>query len=573
MKTEKPVEQPTGTRKICFSYSRVSSLIQTADDKTGIERQLQSAQRVVAMHPGWILDDKLSISDLGLSGYHKKNLTETAKLGALVKALKDGKIPAGRIMLIDDMSRLTRAEVMTAFDLFRDLIRDGMEIYVCKSDRHYTKESLNNLTDLIIILVDITAAHDYAANLGKNVAAACKIKKQRSAESGKPYQFKIGGWLIWNNETKGYDLIPEKVKAVKRIFELACMGIGIRGIAKRLNEEKVPVMTNYDSKKIKSIKGWRSATIRRTLKEKKVLGYNEHMNPPVLMYPPIITEKVYYTAQAKINERRTQKYYGRGSDKPDNLFMGIGKCSKCGRSMIIYNGKKRKSGKHYKYLMCGGIRDGICSNNQLPQDQVEESFASMLSGSAFVAAYAETKPEAGSTLETLKGKIADTNTRLERFAADYEKSPSDMLAGLMTKTEAKVKELNQELETATTAQVGTSPLTDTRNELLAILYKGWYDVDVRLKLRELIRAVVDKIIVNGPDKCYTIHWKNGDTPTHVELFRKAYKIDDILIPCIPEWEKEMVRSGEVIRKQEEEKKVEPHWTKGTFAKMTAKNKV
>jgi hypothetical protein len=250
------------------------------------------------------------------------------------------------------------------------------------------------------------------------------------------------------------------------------------------------------------------------------------------------------------------------ADTARNLFSaGIAKCPKCGSNMTFrrkakpaFKNQGTRGGKPiHNYLVCGGIAEGICTNNMLGYENVEESFAMMLSGSQFVNAYGETKPEQGSTLETLKGKIADTNTRLEHYATDYEKSPSDMLAGLMTKTEAKEKELRKELETATTAQVGTSPLADTRNELLNILYKGWYDVDVRLKLRELIRAVVDKIVINGPDKCYTIHWKNKDKPTVVQILRKAYKIDGMLIPSIPDWEKEIVKAGEVIKRKEAQK--------------------
>lgn len=573
MKTDKSIK--TEPKRVCFSYARVSSILQTTDDKTGIERQLETARRV-AKEKGWALDETLSIADLGVSGYTGKNLGDTAKLGILLKALKDGKIPASRIMVLEALDRLTRLEIDEAYDQLRDILRAGLEIYIDRGSRHYTKASLKNPIDLIIAIVELAASHEYSAKLGERLSKAWKIKKQRAVEDGKPYRYKCASWLNWNEEKKCYEADPVKVQSVKRAFELATMGMGVRGVAKRMNEEKVPVISKYRGRKVQSARGWSCATIAKLLKRKYVLGINDNLQPPIKMFPQIISDKLYYTAQAKIEARKTHKFYGFSSDKPQNLFAGLSKCSKCGDAMNIFHNKavitentgSRGGQVHYAYLKCTGVRNGTCSRSQLQHRKIEESFAMMLSGSNFVNAYGETRPEQGNILETLKGKIADTENRLKRYTKDYENSPSDMLANLMTKTEIKEKALRQELEQTTAIKVGTNPLQDIRNEFLNILYKGWYDIDVRLKLRELIRAVVEKMVINGPDRCYTLFWKNKAKPTQVEIFRKAYKIDKILIPAVPNWEKEMVRAGEVIRKLEAEKAEQV--PEGLFRKLTGR---
>jgi hypothetical protein len=89
-----------------------------------------------------------------------------------------------------------------------------------------------------------------------------------------------------------------------------------------------------------------------------------------------------------------------------------------------------------------------------------------------------------------------------------------------------------------------------KNQLLNILYKGWTNTEVRLKLRELIRAVVSKIVVNGAKQCYDVYWKNGAPMTHVEVMKKAFKIDGLLMPAVQNWENEMVKIGNVVREMD-----------------------
>jgi hypothetical protein len=556
MKTEL---QPIEPRKILIPYSRVSSGPQATEDRTGIERQLQSARRCVATHPGWILDEHFNLTDPAKSGYKGANLEPDAALGGFLKMLNEGKIPLTptKILHIDDMSRLSRLPIKKARQLFEGILESGVEIYVHQDNKLYTKESLDTSMDLIISLLRIEASHKLSSDLGDKVKAAWSIKKTRSAESGKPFRSKTYSWLKWNEATQSYDTIPEKVKSVERVFELAIQGIGVRGITKRLNAEGTPVIGTACGKKIKSTI-WTTSSITKLLRRKGVLGYNINFEPPVKMYPAIISEKTFYKAQAKNEEHRTHKYYGRSSDKPQNLFVGLAKCSKCNAPMYTHRQKtpitsntgSRGGKSDFFYLRCKGVINGVCSDSMFRYDKLEESFASMLSGSAFVNAYGETKPEQTNEVEVIQGKVTETHTRLERYTADYEKQPSNALLNLMAKTETEEKNLRQEMEQAKTAKVGTSPLQDTRNELLAILYKGWYDTEVRLKLRELIRAVVEKIIINGIERTYTVYWKNGDKPTTVQVFNRAYKIDGLLMMASPHWEQDIVKAGEVIRQLE-----------------------
>jgi hypothetical protein len=52
----------------------------------------------------------LSLRDEGLSTYHQKHVTQGA-LGTFLRAVEDGRIPDGSVLIVEDLDRLSRAEV------------------------------------------------------------------------------------------------------------------------------------------------------------------------------------------------------------------------------------------------------------------------------------------------------------------------------------------------------------------------------------------------------------------------------------------------------------------------------
>jgi DNA invertase Pin-like site-specific DNA recombinase len=229
MKTEAAAKEQAG--KQCFSYIRFSSSKQATGDSE--KRQAEIAPRI-AKEKGWALREDLSIADLGLSAYKKQNL---GSLKAIQAAAKSGAIPHGTVMIVEALDRLTRTQLDIAFDLFRNILRSGIEIYVDKGSKHYTKESLNNPIDLIISLVEINAAHDYAAQISNRVGKAWKRKREALAQGTKLTK-KVPAWI----DAKTWQPIPEKAAVVKRIFNLYAAGNGQPTIVRFLNHDKVPTL-------------------------------------------------------------------------------------------------------------------------------------------------------------------------------------------------------------------------------------------------------------------------------------------------------------------------------------------
>ena len=241
--------------KICFSYIRFSSGKQAQGHSK--DRQLEIAPRI-AREKGWELDENLSIADLGLSAFSKANLGPKGKLGAVLTGVQTGKIPKGSVMIIEALDRLTRAQLDEAYELFRDLLKAGLELYVDRSSKHYTKESLKSPFDLLIAIVELNAANEFSAKLSDRVGRAWRNKREKLATKGERLTKRAVGWI----DSETWKPIPPRVAIVKRIFKLYDEGHGISAIVRKLNTEKIPT---WGDKRHDRQGDWNSSYIGRSL--------------------------------------------------------------------------------------------------------------------------------------------------------------------------------------------------------------------------------------------------------------------------------------------------------------------
>lgn len=555
--------------KTCFSYKRWSSAAQGEDGKSSDFRQT-IGPRVAAKY-GWNFDPNLSITDDGLSGYHGKNIGEKGGLGTLLRALKAGAFAKGRVMIIDEMSRLTRLGLRPAQQLLTDLLENGLELYIDRPmEKHITLADLDDPMAVTLFVWQIWANHEYSKKLSGNIATAYRKKKLECVEQGKSYRFRCFGWLKWE-DAKGeyvtldgwkkwdsankrllflheYDPNEDKIKSVKRIFDLANLGYGVRTITRTLNEEKLPCIGAVNGKKIKST-GWATVSVQRIIRGREVLGWNDNVDPPVKMFPQIINEKRYYSANAKMDARKTGKFYGRTNDAK-NLFVGLAKCT-CGRAMVLHYSDsektlKRKNEGYGKnggvgarggkkmlyYLQCSGFADGTCSSRQIRYDQVEASFSQSLFRPDFREQFNRSQTPQADNTTILRGQLAEVRKQLEKVQADYEMSltngePSNRIASVIFKFEAKEKELLDRIEQEKTRSIGTTPVKDAYSDFLKTIHQDWTNKENRLKLRELIRVMVDRMTIDVNLKTYDLYVKGQPKPIHVECDKQGCRIDGV----------------------------------------------
>ncbi|WP_366887899.1 recombinase family protein [Streptomyces sp. NPDC005476] len=89
-----------------YSYLRFSDPKQAAGGS--VDRQLEYAARWAA-DKAMELDASLSLRDEGLSAYHQRHVRQGA-LGVLLRAVEDGQVPGGSVLIVEGLDRLSRAE-------------------------------------------------------------------------------------------------------------------------------------------------------------------------------------------------------------------------------------------------------------------------------------------------------------------------------------------------------------------------------------------------------------------------------------------------------------------------------
>ncbi len=468
--------------KYCFSYIRFSSSKQEKGDS--LRRQMEIAPRI-AKENGWVLRDDLCITNPALSAYKGMNI---ATIESIIKAAQDGKIPEGTVMILEALDRAWRTVLDDAFEMFRRLLKAGIEIYTDKSGRHMTKADLANPMSLMMTIVELDAGFQYSDKLSDRVGKAWRQKKARAAD-GVVMSTMIPAWL--DADRVNNKITPNgKTAIVERIFTSYANGKGIRTIMRELNADKVAPFGRGKQ----NIDGcWSSTHIRRMLTSRTVLGeyqpcryYGRKRKPegdPVTdYYHPVIKPALFY----KVQEMLSQKSHSSGpKNNVTNLFTGLVKCI-CGASMHV----KRSCGKYpYASLVCANaLRGNGCKYHTLQVHYIERAVLTLLF-SKVVPALAETDSRQ-EKLTTLNGELMETQRQKAKWVEIVDQSD--------TVPAVAAKKLNalETRESAFLRQIESLSATIDDNPLTA-----WQQVpntpENRLKLQTILASEIESLIIDA----------------------------------------------------------------------------
>jgi DNA invertase Pin-like site-specific DNA recombinase len=234
------MSQPAPEQTVkAFSYIRFSTPQQALGDT--LKRQSDKAAKYAAEH-GLTLDTELKLTDAGVSGYRGANV-KTGALGAFLREVQNGSVPRGSYLLVENIDRLTRADIVQASGLFNSIIAAGINLVTLTNGEVWSLERLaESPYGMIEITVDLIRGNLESARKSQLVGDAKARKKQMLIAGGdrsKPYTRQTPAWLRWNDTTNKYELLPERAAIVREIFERTDAGDGIDRIAKDLNARGV----------------------------------------------------------------------------------------------------------------------------------------------------------------------------------------------------------------------------------------------------------------------------------------------------------------------------------------------
>jgi DNA invertase Pin-like site-specific DNA recombinase len=480
-----------------------------------LRRQLEATREYCAEH-GLKLQE-VTFRDLGISAHTGDNIHK-GRLGAFLKAIDEGKIEKGSCLIVENLDRLSRAQIDDALELFKRILRKGIDIVTLTDGKRFTKESLNSPMDLMLSIMYFYRAYDESLQKGKRIRAAWNNKRNNAANE--PLTAVCPSWLRLNRRTGSFEEIPEHVTMVQRIFDLSKGGMGNGSIAKLFNQEKVAGIGRVNS--------WHASVVARILINRAVLGEfqpckyitrakREPVGDPIPNYfPRIISEKLFNTVQYRQKQRRIAGS-GRRGKFVRNLFSHIAKCGFCHGTMVSVSKDPR-----YPQLVCDNARRGFkCRYVAYPYDEFETSFLTFVKELDLrsVLHPAGNRNATAEAIEELRAFVRDKEVRLNNLgeAVALAKKPLPDLVRMMEKITAQKAEDERRLAELLTKQAEeATPLTrlkDLKALISTVKQTNGADAnEMRLRLREAIRGCVEKILVwpyeiMEPPPTGTIGWK------------------------------------------------------------------
>lgn len=458
-----------------YSYVRFSTQDQIHGDS--LRRQTEAAAEWCRRNGVALVD---SYRDLGVSAFRGKNV-EMGRLAAFLKLVNTGKIAKGSYLIVESLDRLSRNDLPKALRLFLDILEAGI-VVVTLSDNHVYDFSKveGNFTDLIISLTVLSRANEESRIKAQRVAAAWETKRRNIAE--RKLTGKCVAWLRLGKDGSRFELIPERVAVVRRVFDMASAGRGANGITKTLQREGVKTFGRSQA--------WHVSYVKKILDNRAVLGEfapatkrdgkRTFFDAIPNYYPAIVKRETFATVQQLRKARPS--YRGRSSF---NVFSHLA-YDRATSTPMVYVNKNRKEGWHY--LVPAASLRGQADYSAWQYDEFLGLFLLICQNAALQPQRRDERD--GGKLDLARMELEDTKKQITRLV-DY------LARGQSGAVETKLREL----ETRKVEQENV--VKDLESDLLAkptdLSKIDWKDTKA---LRENLRATVKRITVDSKKKWF-----------------------------------------------------------------------
>jgi DNA invertase Pin-like site-specific DNA recombinase len=444
------------TPALAYSYLRFSHPDQAKGDSQRRQTELRDAW--LARHPKVRLVTGLTLEDKGVSGYtgrHRDNPDRHA-LAAFLALVEAGRIVRGSYLIVENLDRLSREDIIPALSLLLDLIQNGIRVVqLLPVETVYDAQS--NPMHLMMAIMELSRGHSESAMKSERVGGAWRQKKRRAAESGEPLTARAPAWLRLAGGK--WEVVAEAAEAVRRIYRMATDGYGISVITKKLNADKTPTISTGQ----RAGKHWPRSYVANLLRNRAVVGeYQPHAGrgtkrhpdgrPIAGYFPAIVTDEEWYAARAALVARREKP--GRLPEGHINVFAGLlfdardgGSLHQVnkgprggGRLLVPYKAIQGAEGSRYASFPFGTFERAVlsCLREIDPRDILPN----------------ESGGEDRSLV--LTGRLAEINAEIEKVKNRLQAKYSDAVADVLERHEAERAALEEQLAEARQAEA--SPL-------------------------------------------------------------------------------------------------------------------
>jgi DNA invertase Pin-like site-specific DNA recombinase len=500
--------------KTAYSYIRFSSNEQESGDS--IRRQTELCQKYCDNHNLKLVEDQ-KFYDYGISAFHDLHAKQ-GNLSVFLQLCLQDKIPKGSYLLVESLDRLSRNKLSLAQSLINSILDSGVNIVTLSNSKVYSQQSQNDISTAIEIMLELYRANQESELKSLRIGKAWSNKRNKARE-GVIFTKRCPEWLeVINGQ---FQPIPERVKVIELIFQLASQGYGKQKIKTVLNEKGIKPFKHIMNKK--PVLSWGASSVQKVLCNRSLIGeYQPYKNingkkrqvdgePIPDYYPKVISEELFFL----INSRTKNPVKG-SQVKISNLFSGLIKCHYCGASYNYINKGK------WQYLICyNAIKGGYhCKYRSIPYKQFENDFFKFIHDLKVEKIVSPDKSilTDQQKLISLQGMLSDKQKAIDNllitFSSHKDKEIQASLQRTIESTSSDISELKIEIENIlerlrSTKQFEKS-VTDSIDKIRQNSSSG--DYESRLLLRTAIRDLISKIVVYWVKEVplYLVVYKNGN---------------------------------------------------------------
>ena len=502
-----PVTAGTAMPRKAIQYSRFSGKRQEAGDS---QRRQDAMAEQAAKEMGLAIDHTLSLSDKGVSGFRGANW-KRGNLGKFVDLVDAGVIPAGSVLIIERVNRLSRMPWMDQVELWKEILSRGITIRTCEPAACYTSRNMNELGVGCPVVLYMMLGHMESEQKSQWLGAAWGQKKEAAQAENRPHGRKCPHWLEPVSVphpkdpkrvvTTGYRLIEDRAQVLRQIYAWSVED-RYRWGGWRIHQELVRRGVPAWSKR-----GWTISHVRWLLRDPAVTGEYQPMardkdgkrvpcGPPIPDYYPVAVPRETFLAHLALKRKRTKKGGRRGFSGADcNLFTHLVFEAVSRRAFRCVN-----SGNHHlgrRYLHTDPRTDGV------PYKPFEQAVLEAIS--TLNAADVDGRHEADAVnalVEALQGDRTRLGLELDALDAQLRELPTERwpkrvvarMAELEEAVAAKDEELRVAKEAAATS-TRTEALVEVKTciSLLDEVAGTPREAEVRARIKSRIPLLVESI--------------------------------------------------------------------------------
>jgi DNA invertase Pin-like site-specific DNA recombinase len=489
-------------RPKAFSYLRISSPEQAKGH--GIQRQLEASRRWAKEH-GYDLLEGDELIDRGVSAFKGKNLDPDAQFGRFLDAVKARKVPAGSVLIVESIDRISRQKAREAAPILFQIINAYVNICDLSSGRVYTADT-TELGDIIVFLLAMERAHQESVVKSMRISAAWAEKRKNAAT--RKLTSIAPAWLKLSKDRSKFEIIESRAAVVRTIFEDCANGMGCYTLERRLNANRVPSFGRGGT--------WHRFYVRKLLSSRTVLGeYQPHRRQDgrrvpdgdavTGYYPRIVSDELFYKAQAAVSQRRTGSTARKGT-RVNNVFSGLLSCAYC-RGPFKYE-NKGASPRGGSYLVCDATRRGLgCTASRWRYEDFEVSFLAFCSEVDLERVIRGDDESKRSSIEAmisvLMGELSSIDQQMERTYELLKLTATDskFIASKIQQLEKRRAEVEKELKEKERERAGLEVVSSSSIDEVKDLVKQIQGLEgdeayrLRSRLTQKIRSLVSSILI------------------------------------------------------------------------------